>query len=117
MVEYKDREAKPRIHGVQAQMRTFDYFFGVRLGILLLRHRENLSTSLQAENLCAAEVQKIAKSTVNTLKRMRSNEKFNLFWKDVENKAAIFDVDHPRLPRKKKAPARSEECLGGRAAL
>ena len=64
--------------------------------------------SLQAENLCAAEAQKIAKSTVNILKEMRSDEKFNLFWKDVENKAAIFDVDPPRLPRKKRAQARIE---------
>ena len=67
LVEYKDREAKARIHGVQAQMQTFDYFFGLRLGILL-RHNDKLSTSLQAENLCIIEAQKIAKSTVNTLK-------------------------------------------------
>ena len=39
LIEYKDRETKARIHGVQAQMQTFDYFFGLRLGILLLRHR------------------------------------------------------------------------------
>ena len=39
---------------------------------------------------------------------MRSDEKFNLFWKDVENKAVIFDGDLPRLPRKKRAPARIE---------
>ena len=115
LVEYKDREAKARIHGVQAQMRTYDYFFGLRLGILLLRHRDNLSTSLQAENVCTAEAQKIAKSTANTLKKMRSDKKFNLFWKDVKNKAAIFDVDPPKFPRKKRAPARTEECLGGGA--
>ena len=46
---------------------------------------------------------------------MRSDEKFNLFWKDVKNKAAIFDVDPPRLPRKKRAPARIDQCLGGSA--
>ena len=116
LVEYRDREAKATIHGVQAQMQTFDYFFGLRLGILLLGHSDNLSTSLQAENLCAVEAQKIAKSTVNKLKKMRSDEKFNLFWKDVENKAAIFDVDPRRLPRKKRVPARIKECLGGSAA-
>ena len=48
---------------------------------------------------------------------MRGDEKFNLYWKDVQNKAAIFDVDLPRLPRKKRVPARIEECLGGSAAL
>ena len=90
-------------------MRTFDYFFGLRLGILLLRYSDNLSTSLQVESLCAVEAQEIVKSTVNTLKRMRSDEKFNLLWKDVENKAAIFFADHPRLPRKKRALPRIEE--------
>ena len=59
MVKYKDREAKARIHGIQAQMRTFDDFCELRLDILFLRYSDNLSTSLQAENLCAAEAQKI----------------------------------------------------------
>ena len=67
-------------------MRTFCYFFGLRLDILLLRHSDDLSTSFQAENLCTAERKKIAKSTVNTLK---SDEKFNFFLKDVKTKAAI----------------------------
>ena len=115
MVEYKDREAKARIYGVQAQMRTFDYFFGLRLAILLLGHSDNLSTLFQAENLWTDEAQKIAKSTVITLKKMGSDEKCDLFWKDVKNKAAIFDVDPPRLPRKKRVPARIEEFLGGSA--
>ena len=81
-------------HDVQAQMRTFDYFFGLRLGILL-RHSDNLSTSLQVGNLCAAE-----KKHCQHARKIRSDEKFNLFWKDVENKAAIFDVDLPRLPER-----------------
>ena len=42
LIEQKDREAKPRVLGVQAIMRIFDYFFGLRLGILLLRHSDNL---------------------------------------------------------------------------
>ena len=46
---------------------------------------------------------------------MRSDEKFNLFWKDVKSKAVIFDVDPPRLPRKTRAPARIEKSLGGSA--
>ena len=46
LIEYNDRETKARIYGVQAQMRTFDYFFVLRLGIILLRHSDNLSTSL-----------------------------------------------------------------------
>ena len=69
LVEYKDREAKARIHGVQAQMQTFAYLFGLRLGIPLLRLNDNQSTSLQAEYLWTAVAQKIAKSIANTLKK------------------------------------------------
>ena len=31
LMEYKDREAKAQVLGVQAQMRTYDYFYGLRL--------------------------------------------------------------------------------------
>ena len=47
---------------------------------------------------------------------MRSDEQFKHFWRDVENKAAIFDANPTRLPRKKRVPATIEECLGGSAA-
>ena len=49
---------------------------------------------------------------------MESDEKFNLFRIDFKNKAAIYVADPPRLPRKKRAPARIDriECLGGSAA-
>ena len=102
MVGYKDREAKARIHGVQAQMQTFGYFFGLRLGFIILGHSDNLSMWLQAKNLCAAEAQKIAKSTVSPLKKLRSDDKFNLFWKDVENKAAIIRCRPSEIAKKEK---------------
>ena len=116
LVEYKDRKAKARINSALAQMWTSDYFFGLRLGILLLRRSHNLCTSLQAENLCTAEAQKIAKTSVNTLKKKWEVTRNLSFWKDAKNKAAIFDVDPLRLSRKKRAPARIEECLWGSAA-
>ena len=61
-------------------MRKFDYFYGLRLGILLFRHNlsdnlsDNLSASLQIKYLCAAEAQTIAKHTVATLKKMKTNK-------------------------------------------
>ena len=47
---------------------------------------------------------------------MRCDEKFELFWKDGQNKAASLRIDPPKLPKKRKAPSRIEECLGGNAA-
>ena len=116
LTEYKDREAKARVLGVQAQMRKFDYFYGLRLGILLLRHSNNLSTSLQTKDLCVAEAQTIAKHTVATLKRMRAGENCHLFWEDVKQKGTELDVDAPKLSSKRRAPTRIEEFFGEKAA-
>ena len=34
----RDTEMKARIQGVTAQMKKFDFFFGVSLGLLILKH-------------------------------------------------------------------------------
>ena len=81
--EYREREAKVRIHGVQSQMQTFKYFFGLSLAIFLPRHSNNLSTTLQAKDLCAAKDQKISKKTVETQKKdeMRNLSSFGKTYK------------------------------------
>ena len=56
-------------------MRTFDYFYGLKLGILLLRQSDNLCESLQTEDLCAAEAQTIAKYTLLLQLRRRGRTK------------------------------------------
>ena len=98
----RSRSKKVRVLGVQAQMRTFDYFYELRLGILLLRHSVNLSASLQAKDLCAGEAQTIAKNTVTTLTKVRTYENYHLFWEDVKQEAAKLYLDAPKLPTRKK---------------
>ena len=66
--------SKAPVCGVQAQMRAFYYFYGLRLGILLLRYSNNLSALLQTNDLCAAEAGTIAKDSLVTLKKMRTDE-------------------------------------------
>ena len=44
----------------QTQMNKFNYFFGVKLAILLLRHSDNLSATLQSPKLYASQAQSIA---------------------------------------------------------
>lgn len=43
-----DLDVRARTVGVQAQMRTFNFFFGTSLARLVLSHEDNLSTSLQS---------------------------------------------------------------------
>ena len=58
--------------------------------------------------MSAAEVQKIAKLTVDTLKGMRSDDAFKLFFKLVESIREKTDTEEASLPRKRKEPRRLE---------
>ena len=81
MERVKDTEIKARIQGVAAQMMKFDYFFGISLGLLILRHTDNLSKTMQRADMSAAEGQTVAIMTLSTLKSLRNDAGFDLFWK------------------------------------
>ena len=102
----RDTETKARIIGVATQMRSFEFFFGAVLGEKILRHSDNLSQTLQSTTMSAVEGQKITSMVVNTLKAMRSDEAFELFWKYVTDMAMSLEVEDPVLPRKRKTPNR-----------
>ena len=103
-----DGEMRARIIGVETQMMTFDFLFGVCLGSLILRHSDNLSKTLQHKTLSAAEGQHIAKLTVGVLQSIRSDEHFGTFYQRVIQDQSRFGVADPRLPRKRRAPQRFE---------
>ena len=104
----KDTEARARITGVAAQMEKFDYFFGIELGKKCLSMVDNLSRALQSATISACEGQGVVKMTVQALQSIRSDEKFDLFWKYLETKSSAVDVCTPELPRRKRVPRRFE---------
>ncbi len=108
-----ETEAKARIRGVSAQMRTFEFFYGVVLGEMILRHTDNLSTTLQHNTLSAAEGQEIARMTIETLKSIRMDEAFDIFWENVNLRATSLDITEPQLPRQHKRPNRFDDGLSG----
>ena len=65
-----------RIRSLAAQMSLFDFFYGLVLGELLLRHSDDLSRALQHSSISAAEGQVIASMTVTTL---RADDSFDPF--------------------------------------
>ena len=85
-------------------MNTFDYFFGTSLGVLLLKHSDNLSKTLQHTFMSATEGQ-----SVSTLKLIRSDEQFEAFWALVTLKAKGLEIGEPVLPQKRKQPVRYED--------
>ena len=105
----KDTEAKARIQGVASQMQTFNFIFGTMLGEMILRHADNLSSTLQHKSMSAAEGQQIAAMTVETLRRIRDDESFDLFWLKVNNFASAHEIDNPELPRQRRRPRRYED--------
>ena len=58
--------------------------------------------------MSAAEAQEIAKLTVDTLKGMRNDDAFKLFFQLVESIREKTDTEEASLPRKRKAPRRLE---------
>lgn len=97
---------KCRIRGVSSYMGSFDFFFGVSLGEFLLRHSDNLSRALQSPNMSAAEAQQIVSMTVKTLRSLRTEESFTLYWTNTIKSADECNVSEPELPRKRKMPQR-----------
>ena len=63
-----DTETIARIRGVASQMLSFDFFFGLVLGELLLCHADNLSKTLQ-KNCSASEGQRVAAMTKKLYRR------------------------------------------------
>ena len=100
----KDTETEARIIGVQAQMNKFNYFFRVKLAILLLRHSNNFSATLQSSKLSASQTQSITRETVITLEKLWDDDYFLLFWKEILTESKQLYIDEPALGRKPKAP-------------
>lgn len=105
----KDTEIRSRIKGVSSCMMSFDFFFGVSLGELLLKHSDNLSKTLQTASMSAAEGQKIADMTVRTVQSISFDENSLLFWKLINQKASDCGIDEPVLPRQRKRLRRYED--------
>ena len=106
-------EVRGRVLGCQAQMKSFNFFFGLHLGQLIFRHTDNLSKTLQNASMSAVTGRNTADLTAKALKRMRDDDSFKAFYETVLlKKQSFLDVSDPELPRKRRAPARLEVGQG-----
>ena len=98
---------KARIRGVSKHMEDFDFYFGVALGETLMRHSDDLSATLQKEEMSAAQAQTIVQMTLKALLSLRSDDLFSLFWDKTLKFAERVGVDKSTLPlQKKKSPSK-----------
>lgn len=101
-------DIKGRIVGVQAQMVQFHRLFGLKLCERVLKVTDNLSRTLQLESLSAAEAHQLAEMTCTTLRSMRTEEAFDLFFQRMELLRQEAGAQEATLPRKRKTPRRCE---------
>lgn len=99
-------EVKSRIIGVRYQMETFDYFFGVQLGNIVVRHSDNLSKTIQKPTLSVGDCQSLAKSSLKTMEKLWTDDSFDIFWTNIISKAEKLEIAPPKLPRKRRRPSR-----------
>jgi len=93
-----DRETRARIIGCQAQMTTFEFFYGLNLAYRLYSMTDNLSKTIQKET--AVDGQRSADLTLQALKGMRTDEAAKLFYDTTVKKATKHEfIESAVLPR------------------
>ena len=101
-----NNDLRVRMIGVQSSMYTFDFYFGISLGILVLGQADNLAKTLQNPDLCASEGKLFADNTISTLKNHRTEEKFNSFYEKLLRESQELEISEPKAPRPINPPAR-----------
>lgn len=92
-------------------MQTFKFYFCISLSEMILRHTDKLSQTLQQPNMSSVEGHAVAMLTVSTLKGLRTEDHFDLFWQKILKLKEEVDVGEPQLPRKRKLPCRFEQGI------
>ena len=109
-----DSDIRARAAGLERKMNYFNFMYGLRLSMLVLTHSDNLSATLQTPNICAADAQKTANLVIDTLQKLRTDERTQNFFDLVKKEAVRLGIDEPEpcLPRRKKAPRRMDDYFG-----
>ena len=106
-------DIRGRIIGWQAQMNTFDFFFGLNLGQRLFSHTDNLSRTLRQTKMSALSGKRVACLTTDVLQKMRNDTSFRSFFDVVLLKSESYpSMTGPMLPRRTRAPRRIEIGTG-----
>ena len=92
-----DTNVKIRIIGVEAQMSTLYFLFGISLGVLILTLSDNLSKTLQHQFISASEGQHVARLILDVVKSICQLENFYLLYQRVLVDQKRFDVSMPNF--------------------
>ena len=89
-----------------ATMEKFEFFFGLQLSFSILRHTDNVSKALQKREMSASEGRQIAMANLETLESFLQEKEYDQFWDKVVSDSDSLGIENPKMPRKRKRPAR-----------
>ena len=112
-----ESDVRGRIIGCRAQMKKFDFFFGLNLSQRIFSHTDNLSENvwetLQKAGMSATSGQHNANLTKDALKKIRNDDCFATFYQTVLRKKQLHvSITELQVPRNKRAPGRFEVGTG-----
>ena len=87
-----DSAMRDRIIGVQRQAHCFNYYFGVYVLQLLLRHSDSLSKALQNSERSACEGQTLGAISIKTLGKTRNDDSFDSILDLIKGNAELMDL-------------------------
>ena len=97
-------DIRGRIIGCQAQMDTFDFFFGLNLGQRLFSHTDNLSRTLQQTKMSALSGKRVPCPTKDALQKTQNETSSRSFYDVVLPKSKSYpSMCGPMLPRRTRA--------------
>ena len=89
-------------HGIKVCPLKFSCCFSIHLVHLILSHTNSLSQTLQVTQMTAVDAQVVFRACVTTLKSIRSENEFNLFWNKVKEFSEKHKIDEPHFSQKEK---------------
>ena len=84
-------EIKDRITDLKRQINTVNYFYGVAILQLVLRHSDNLSKTLQKSSCISCQGKEIDDLTLQTINSLRSESGFKLLWQKTVQQAEVLE--------------------------
>ena len=95
--------------GFSRQMESFDFLFGLCMGLHILRMTQPVVKAMQAHSRQYQKTFNLA--IVETLRNLAvcQRDRFDDFWERTEARRAELDVGEPKLPRRVRPPRRLDE--------
>ena len=94
--------------GLTAHLKKFDTYIGLKMSHLIFSATEQTSVMLQGKNTSLQEALNCVEMATGYLKKLRSDESFDRFYKATVEEAKTY-TDDPTLPRCRRLPRRFDD--------